>query len=284
MDRTITKHVQIGTWIHSILYGGRDGVVYAIHGTQSPDTIRSLGGGVIQMGGHADFDIVFDNGTESKRLPECILRGVQWRIYEEIATPEEIADMLTFAASEDIRKREEAAESARKFAADVAALRVNPKYAKLTQAGENHGGGKLVAANLRVELKASFPGVKFSIRSDYNSVRIHWTDGPTTEQVKDFTGKYEGGYFDGMTDSYEHRKSPFTSVFGSAQYIFEERSYSLATLTAAAETVAKKYGYEPFTVKASDDGTAYISCTSHDSQREVYAYLEKRYPFERETQ
>lgn len=280
MDRTITTHVQVGTWIHCILYGGRDGVVYAIHGTQSPDTIRSLGG-VIQMGGRADFDIVFDNGTESKRLPECILRGVQWRIYEEIATAEEIAEMLTFAASEDIRKRDEAAEASRKFAADVAALRINPKYAKLTQAGENHGGGKLVAANLRIELKAAVPGVKFSIRSDYNSVRLSWNDGPTTEQIKAITGKYEGGYFDGMTDSYEHRKSPFTSVFGSAQYIFENRHYSVPAMTAAAEAVAKKYGYEPFTVKASYDGTAYIDCNSHDSQREVYAYLEQRYPFEK---
>lgn len=280
MNRTISTHVQIGTRIHCILYGGRDGVVYAIHGTQSPESVRSIGG-FMQTGGRADFDIVFDNGTESKRLPECILRGVQWRIYEEIATSEEIADMLIFSTTEDIRKRNEAEDAARKFAADVATLRVNPKYSKLTQAGHDHGGGKLVAANLRIELKATFPGIKFSIRSDYNSVRLAWTDGPTTEQVKAITGKYEGGHFDGMDDSYHHSKSPFTEVYGSAQYIFENRAYSLATLTAAAETVAKMHDWEPFNVKASSDGSAYIDCTSHDHQRDVYAYLEQRYPFDK---
>jgi hypothetical protein len=280
MNRTISTHIQVGTRIHSILYGGRDGVVYAIHGQQSPESVRSIGG-LIQTGGRADFDIVFDNGTESLRLPECILRGVQWRIYEEIATPAEIADMLNFAATEDVRKRNEAEVASRKFAEEVAGLKVNPKYAKLTQAGVNHGGGKLVAANLRIELKTAFPGVKFSIRSDYNSVRIAWTDGPTTEHVKAITGKYEGGHFDAMDDSYHHSNSPFTSVFGSAKYISENRSYSVATMTTAAEAVAKMYDYEPFNVKTSCDGTAYIDCTSQDHQRNVYAYLEQRYPFEK---
>src|SRR5271167_1901854 len=118
MNRTISTHIQVGTRIHSILYGGRDGVVYAIHGQQSPESVRSIGG-LIQTGGGADFDIVFDNGTESLRLPECILRGVQWRIYEEIATPEEIADMLFFAATEYVRKQNEADEASRKFAEEV---------------------------------------------------------------------------------------------------------------------------------------------------------------------
>jgi hypothetical protein len=280
MNRTISTHIRVGTRIHSILYGGRDGVVHAIHGQQSPESVRSIGG-CMQTGGSAEFDIVFDHGTESRRLPECILRGVQWRIYEEIATPQEIADMLFFAATEDVRKRKEADEASRKFAEEVASLKVDPKYAKLTQAGENHGGGKLVATNLRIELKKAFPGVKFSIRSDYNSVRIAWTDGPTTDHVKAITGKYEGGHFDGMDDSYHHSRSPFTSVFGSAKYIFENRSYSVATMTTAAEAVAKKYGYEPFNVKTSFDGTAYIDCNSRDQHREVYAYLEQRYPFEK---
>lgn len=273
-DRTISQDVKIGTRIHSILYGGRDGVVYHIHGTQSPESVRSIA--YMQTGGHADFDIVFDNGTESKRLPECILRGVQWRIYADVATAEEIAQLRSFAASEEIRKHNAAEVAAQKFAAEVAAFKVDPAYSKLTQTGEGSGGGKLVAVNLRVELKAAFPKVKFSIRSDYNSVRIAWIDGPTTAQVESITARYSAGHFDGMDDSYHYSRSPFTSVFGSAQYIFENRAYSVATLTAAAEKVADMYGVGPFTVKSHSDNTAYINCLSHDHQREVYAFLEGR--------
>jgi hypothetical protein len=279
MDRTISTHIEVGTRIHSILYGGRDGVVYGINGKQSPDSVRSLGG-VIMMGGGANFDIVFDNGTESRGLPECILRGVQWRIYAEVATAAEIAELRAFAVTEDERKRIEADAAAKKFAAEVAALRDDPRFAKLKRVGTSAGGGTLVAANLRIELKAAFAGVKFSIRSDYNSVRIAWVDGPTTDEVKALTGKYEAGHFDGMDDSYHYRRSPFTTVYGSAKYIFENRSHSVEAMKAAAAVIQKQYDSPPFVVHESSDGTAYLNCNSNDDQRLVYAYLEKRYPFE----
>jgi hypothetical protein len=280
LNRTISTHIEIGTRIHSILYGGRDGVVYAIQGKQSPETVRSIFGGAMMTGGGSHFDIVFDNGTESRGLPECILRGVQWRIYADIARPEEIAFLREHVASETERKRIEADAAAKKFAADKDALRSDPRYSKLKQTGSGDGGGKLVASNLRIELKAAFPGVKFSIRSDYNSVRVAWVDGPTTDEVKAFTGKYEAGHFDGMDDSYHYSRRPFTNVYGSAQYIFENRSHSVAAMIAAAKTVQKMYDSPPFTVHESSDGTGYIDCNSNDDQRLVYSLLEKRYPFE----
>jgi len=280
LNRTISTHIEIGTRIHSILYGGRDGVVYGIQGKQSPDSVRSIFGGAMMTGGGSHFDIVFDNGTTSRGLPECILRGVQWRIYEDIVSAAEIADMLKFAGSEDERKKLEADAAAKKFAAEVEALRSDPRYSKLKKTGDGDGGGKLVASNLRIELKAAFPGVKFTVRSDYNSVRIGWIDGPTTDAVKEFTGKYEAGHFDGMDDSYHYSRSPFTNVYGSAKYIFENRSHSVAAMIAAAKTVQEKYDCSPFIVRESSDGTGYIDCTSHDDQRRVYAFLEKQYPFE----
>lgn len=281
MNRTISTHIEVGTRIHSILYGGRDGVVFGINGKQSPDSVRSLLGGMMVTGGGASFDIVFDNGTESRGLPECILRGVQWRIYAEVATAEEIAELRAFAVSEGERKRIEADAAAKKFAAEVEAMRADPRYSKLVKAGlDGFNGGTHVAKNLRIELKAAFAGVKFSIRSDYNSVRVAWVDGPTTAQVKALTGKYEAGHFDGMDDSYHYRKTAFTTVYGSAQYVFESRSHSIAAMKAAAAAVQGKYDSAPFVVHESSDGTAYINCNSHDDQRLVYAYLEKLYPFE----
>lgn len=57
---------------------------------------------------------------------------------------------------------------------------------------------------VRQALRESFPGVKFSVRSDSYSmgsaVRIRWQDGPTTKQVQSVAGCFDGTYFDGMID------------------------------------------------------------------------------------
>ncbi len=53
-----------------------------------------------------------------------------------------------------------------------------------------------MTGNIRRELKAKFPGVKFSVRKrSYDSVSVNWTDGPTEEQVKEITGKIPGQLF-----------------------------------------------------------------------------------------
>lgn len=61
------------------------------------------------------------------------------------------------------------------------------------------------AKYVRHALKAAFPGVKFSVRTDKYaggaSVRVAWTDGPTDRQVRKVTEHYRGASFDGMTDS-----------------------------------------------------------------------------------
>jgi len=57
---------------------------------------------------------------------------------------------------------------------------------------------------VRKILKAQFPGIKFSVRSDTysmgNSVYITWTDGPTSKQVDEAVGVLSGSGFDGMID------------------------------------------------------------------------------------
>ncbi|WP_408876504.1 hypothetical protein [Gluconobacter sphaericus] len=68
----------------------------AVHGKESPTTVRSLSrGGAIVSGGSASYDIVFACGSVTHRLPEAILRGVQWRIEADkgLASAEEIAPM-----------------------------------------------------------------------------------------------------------------------------------------------------------------------------------------------
>ncbi len=58
---------------------------------------------------------------------------------------------------------------------------------------------------VRADLKANFPGTKFSVRSErasmMSAIRVEWTDGPTTGQVDRVVDGYCGQGFDGMTDS-----------------------------------------------------------------------------------
>ena len=202
----------IGSRVHCILYGGKDGIVYAIHGDQKPDSVRVLGG-VMQTGGSADFDIVWEDGTESRRIPECIVLGVQWNLLEGVANAEEITKAREFAASEDVRRKAEAAAEEKVFQDEIAALKVAPQWRYLIpgQTGKN----------IKAELKRRWPETEFSVRNDHGSTfYVRWTAGPTAKEVESITDKYEAGHFDGMDDCYHYARSPWTEVFGSAQYIF----------------------------------------------------------------
>ncbi len=271
--------IQIGQHVYSCLHGGRKGVVHAIHGEQRPETVRSVGG-IIAIGGEADFDIVFSSGTESKRLPECILYGVQWKIHSEIASAEEIARMLDFARSETARKEAEAQKKTDEFHAAVLALRAEPQHAYLQQTGPDYSssGSKLAAVNLRRQLKMAYPGTKFSVTMHgYDSVSIVWTDGPTNAQIREIAGMYQAGSFDGMNDIYEYSRSPWTTVFGGSKYVSHTRKHSVGALTAAVTAVCKDFGWPLVEVKTWNDGTAWVNLGDFNKDRVLNDYLAGRY-------
>lgn len=57
------------------------------------------------------------------------------------------------------------------------------------------------AKMIRAALKAAFPGVKFSVRSQRGcSISVRWVDGPTHSSVDTIARRFAGGSFDGMTD------------------------------------------------------------------------------------
>jgi hypothetical protein len=269
--------IQIGQKIYCILYGGRYGVVYAIHGEQRPDSVQSIGGGVINFGGTAEFDIVFENGTETRRLPECILYGVQWKILkDEVVDAEKIAQMRAFVVEENARKDAEAKRKAEQFAADVKALREDPQYKYLEQAGQKEGlySGKLAAMNIRRQLKNAFPDTKFSVRMIHDEIRISWFDGPSGTEVRAITDKYEEGHFDGMTDSYEYRTSPWTSVFGSSKYVNTGRKKSAAFLAAAVKAVCEEHGWPIVEVTVGYEDDAWVSLGDPLKDKILSDYIE----------
>jgi len=56
------------------------------------------------------------------------------------------------------------------------------------------------AKMLRAELKATFPGIKFSVRQHHGSLNVSYTDGPAKAEVEKVTNGYSGEGFDGMID------------------------------------------------------------------------------------
>ncbi len=104
------------------------------------------------------------------------------------------------------------------------------------------------AKEVRIALKAVFPTVKFSVRSSVysggGSIDVRWTDGPTTKRVEAITKRFEGSSFDGMIDlkSYHDTEYQGRQVHFGANYVFANRSYSLAMVQAALEAIGKRYG------------------------------------------
>jgi hypothetical protein len=99
---------------------------------------------------------------------------------------------------------------------------------------------------LRQALKESFPGVKFSVRSDNNSIDVRWVDGPNTKQVDAVADQFEGGYFDGMIDyaGCKYHKLDGEQVRFGSKYVFCQRECSAAYKERAARVIKAKYGYE----------------------------------------
>jgi len=202
--------IRVGQIIRTGLYSRGLGVVTARHSER----------------GRLEYDIVFESGQRSARLPDCIIRGVQWTVYAAIADADQIQRLL-FRAEE--HAAEEQAEEARKAAAHataVAMLRVSPEFSHLAQDVDGQSGPKLAVANIRKALKKAFPGVKFSVRSDYSAARIRWTDGPTDAQVCAVVDRFQAGSFNGMEDIYEYHRAPWGDVFGGIQYVFTSREES----------------------------------------------------------
>lgn len=246
-----TATIVIGQRVYTNPYCRGDGIVFRITGDQSPESVRTLQG-VVATGGRAYFDIVFECGSISRALPECILRGVQWEILDAVATGDEIAAALHHAEHEEARKATEAQAASERRAAEREEHKKNNPTLLQAKDQPNWSPGRRSGANIRSELKKAFPGVKFSVKSDYNSVDIYWTCGPTCEQVGDIVGKYKAGSFNGMEDIYENDiDATFADVFGGAKYIFTHREFDQAELENCWKQLAAAYGKD------------YIGCNTH---------------------
>lgn len=93
-----------------------------------------------------------------------------------------------------------------------------------------------VASIIRKELKARFPGVKFSVKSltfaGGDDVDIYYEKGlntPDRHAVEAVVDKYKAGHFDGMTDCYEYKDN---MTGPSVKYITVHENYPQHVLDA----------------------------------------------------
>lgn len=237
-----TSNIAVGQRVYSSLYGGRNGIVHKIDGEQRPETVRSFLGGVMFRGGNAHLHIVFDNGGES-HVPECIVQGIQWRIYDQIATAEEIASALENAANVKAEKEAQAkADADRRAAEREAHAAAHPHLLKIGDKPE-WSEARIAAENVRRELKRTFPGIKFRVKSDHSSVGVYWTCGPRPAKIREIADRHSEGHFDGMDDSYKtDPDATFADVFGGARYVNCHREIPQDQFDAACKMLAAEYG------------------------------------------
>lgn len=228
-----TGQLLVGQRVHCSLYGGRDGTIVEIEGTQSPENVQALSGGILSAGGKAYFSIVWEDGSTSPRIHEGLIRSsCQWKVYPEVAGADEVAKAIGMAASFKAQAKMQEEARAQAFRnAKAKAIEDNPHLQPIDPGG--YSGPKLAAKNVRIELKQTWPSCKFSVRSTHSTLSISWVDGPTSEQVNDLAKKYQSGYYDSMQDMHVREASPFTEVFGNADYVNVSRQLSDDLLVAA---------------------------------------------------
>jgi hypothetical protein len=118
---------------------------------------------------------------------------------------------------------------------------------------------------VRKALASNFPGQLFSVTSKtYSmgaSIRVRWTDGPTSSEVDSVVKQFAGADFDPMQDLKEYHDSthPETGerVHYGADYVFTERSYTRELLEKACKEFEEKWGMTPVEIKHDSTG-AYL--------------------------
>lgn len=163
-------------------------------------------------------------------------------VYDKRSTPEQLEKQRI--ENERLRAEQEA-KARDKAAAKAAALE------KLRAEYPNAIPGD-ASKNCKAELRAKFPGIKFSVKASHfsggNSLDVSWWMGPTTKEVDAVIGKYKAGSFNSMDDSYDYDHSAesdaIREVLGQMKYVGSDRDYDQTAIHIIVEAMAEIAGDE----------------------------------------
>lgn len=201
------------------------------------------GRGAIVATGECEYyglvvDVILEDGSEHNRVRASDFddnTGSRYRLDGKVHGAPYLAQLAGAVAT--VKAQASAAKAQQAAAHAQALIDTAATYPQLQRQGGKLHGVVLAAANLRVLLKATFPGVKFSVRtskySGGDNMRIEWTDGPNDAAVEAIVDQFSGGSFDGRDDSYTYSRSAFTELFGSAKYTSAVRNVSQALVAKA---------------------------------------------------
>lgn len=149
------------------------------------------------------------------------------------------------------------------------------------------------AVYVRARLKADFPGIKFSVRSErYSggaSIRIRWTDGPSVQAVEKSCSHFERSWFDGMTDMRHYKdnilllspEGDLELVAPGVDYVNGDRDISpqfQTALIAYATVLVRQQAGEQFdldTTYTTAFATEWGLCPSHYSGHALVSWLSR---------
>lgn len=212
------------------------------------DMANPSGSGAITGFSHSDFyGLVVDVTLESGKVWRAVRTGkflTGWfsldaKMHGAPYLAQLAATVALLKASASATK-EQAGNARAKALIDLA-----EQYPQLKRAETSYAGGKLAAANMRILLKAAFKGVKFSVTSDYNSVRVNWEDGPTDDQVNEVVGRFDIGASDAHSDYFYTVSTAFSDLFGGVQYLHTRRHESDALVQQAIDELYQNRDEKP---------------------------------------
>lgn len=149
-------------------------------------------------------------------------------VKDERKTPEEdAADNQALNEARERCDRENKAQAKATAAAIEANRGMFPWVERKREGQSDHAW---TGCNIRNELALKFPGTKFSVTTEYGSVRVYWELGPTDERVKDVIGKYEmwGYSTDGAPEDEELKQKriehrAINTIVGGVRYLSTSR-------------------------------------------------------------
>ena len=204
-----------------------------------------------------------------------------FKLTGEVKNPDFVCDRVSAVAKARAQREKEREDIQGKKIADV---NKDGSYSHLIPCPDSVSKVTHGAKNIRLMLKKHFKGSKFSVRKGSESaIYGSWTDGPTEDAVNSVLSRFKQGSFDGMQDLYEYKDDPFTDVYGGAQYIFTNRSYSVEKIEMVLIELRDRFGNEvikpEYTAELFKRGELYKHCRdqfSHGLQGKISKILYER--------
>lgn len=199
------------------------------------------------IGNSVDWTVTRENFKNIIAACEEAIKVIPIQVLDKRTTPEQQAEEARKRAAWQEKKAAEDAAFDVEYKKHLAELEKRYPWAKSPESGlSSHARA---AANMRTELAKTFPGIAFSVKSKSysggDSIDVRWSMGPTEKEVKEITGKYEDGHFDGMIDMHIHDSSALhkavTRVLGDIKFCFEDRDYGIGTYQAVGAAIFRHY-------------------------------------------